>query len=112
MKRREFIGIAVTGAASVAWPATASERPADQLTLLATPALLDVLRDARLVCELGARYREISPDERHVETLERTLRADSEVTPIITASLDEQLRNRVRRDFAEGRTVTLNGWIL
>lgn len=109
MKRREFIGIA---AASAVLSATARDREPMPMVVLATPHLLDVLRDQRLVCELGERYCEITPGERTVDVLEHAILADLDPTMAATTPLEARVNDRVRHDFTAGRTVALNGWIL
>ena len=110
MKRRQFIGMAAAGAAGLAWPATARDGESLRLTTLASPRLLDVLRDERVVRDLGRRYREIVPDEDNARALAQAILADPRATA--PASLRARVNDQVQRDFAGGRTVTLNGWIL
>ena len=107
MKRREFIGIAAAGATGAVLPALGGERPAILGTLLEQPRLLDVL-PFRTVYALGERYREMIPTENSEHALRQTLWAELDAnTP-----LSPQLQDRIQRDFAEGRTVTVNGWVL
>jgi hypothetical protein len=109
MKRRDFIGITAAGVAGLAWPGTSAADAVTRATL-AHPHLLDVLRDERLVADLGRRYRETMPAEDDPRALEAAILADAPAAPPTSARawLDDQ----VQRDFATGRTVTLNGWVL
>ena len=107
MKRREFIGIAAGGAAaSLVWPtsATASD------TALARPRLLDVLRDERLVRELGQRYRAMVPAEDDARALVGAILPETKRGS--GSSLRARLDEHVRSDFTAGRTVTVKGWII
>jgi hypothetical protein len=110
MNRRHFIGMAATGATGFVWPATARHPGFLPRPALATPRLLDVLRDEAIVRDLGRRYLERFPDEDGPHTLAEAILADTRTTD--TMPFPAWIANRVQRDFAEGRTVTLNGWIL
>jgi hypothetical protein len=105
MKRRDFIGITAAGVAGLAWPGTSAADAVTRATL-AHPHLLDVLRDERLVADLGRRYRETVPAEDDPRALEAAILADA------PTSARTWLDDQVQRDFATGRTVTLNGWVL
>jgi hypothetical protein len=102
MKRRDFIGIAAAGAAGLVLPAGARADVAG--AALARPRLLEILRDERMVRELGQRYRENAPAENEARALADAIVRD--------AGAAAWVNDRVQRDFAEGRTVTLNGWVL
>jgi hypothetical protein len=110
MKRRDFMGITAVGVAGLAWPSTLSA--ADDMTraTLAHPHLLRILRDERLVADLGRRYRERVPAEDDPRVLEAAILSDAPAPPPTSARA--WLEDRVQRDFATGRTVTLNGWVL
>lgn len=110
MRRREFIEIAATAAAGMALPASAAAHRPDRLTVLATPHLLDVLHDHRLIGALGARYRGTALRNDNVDTIIARLLADLDTAR--DHSLEQRVHERVRHDFAEGRTVKVNGWIL
>lgn len=110
MTRRKFIEIAAAGTAAAACTATARERELDDTTCLAFPHLLDVLRDERLVRELGRHYREITPGEVTHRALSKAIMTD--VDPNDRSPFAGRLSQRIRRDFGAGRTVTLHGWIL
>jgi hypothetical protein len=109
MKRRDFIGITAAAVAGLAWPGTSAADAVTRATL-AHPHLLDVLRDQRLVADLGRRYRETVPAEDDPRALEAAILADAPTAP--PASARTWLDDQVQRDFATGRTVTLNGWVL
>ncbi len=116
MKRREFIGMAAFGAAGAVLPLAA--RGDDPVaTMLARPRLLELFEDASLVRALGERYRESAPAENAPELLVRALLDELPDHPRqkgdhLASQLHRQIDARVQRDFAEGRTVTLQGWIL
>lgn len=109
MKRRDFIEIAAAGAAGLAGGSTMFGAESD-VAALARPQLLDILRDEDLVCDLGRRYRETVPAEDNADVLAHAIVGGSAAMP--QASLCARIAEQVRRDFAHGRTVTLNGWVL
>lgn len=110
MKRRQFIEMAAVGAAGLMLPATARAGEPFPSATLANPHLLEVLRDERLVHNLGRRYREIVSAEDNAGVLAKAILAESHQTA--SSPLGERVNDQVRRDFADGRTVAVNGWIL
>ena len=110
MNRREFIGIAaVAGTTGGLLPVLGDGRSLDSRNVLAMPHVLDVLRDERLIRELGAQYCAMFPTEQTPVALERAIVSDLEATE---GPLEKRIHDRVRRDFATGRTLAVNGWIL
>jgi hypothetical protein len=110
MKRRDFLSIAATaGAAGLILPGglAASGQSVDAL---AHPHVLEVLREPRLVAQLGMRYREVAPEESDQAALTAAILRD--LDGMADEPLGARLDARVRRDFVAGRTVTLHGWLL
>jgi hypothetical protein len=110
MKRREFIGMAAAGAAGAIRTVTAVESVRDPYAKLAAPRVLGILRNHQLARELGMRYRATTPREDSARALADVILADLE--PDRAKPLGTQLDERICQDFAAGRTVTLDGWIL
>jgi hypothetical protein len=117
MKRREFIGIAAAGAAGMVVPGAGRDGASTRFTF-AHPGLLRFFADDR-VRELGRRYRETVPDENDATVLARALAAGasansagSSVPCVPSGSPHADLAFMVQGDFAAGRTVMLQGWIL
>lgn len=111
MDRRRFLSLGAATSLSVAVPvawgwSSASIEP----ETLAKPSLLSVLKDPAHIRELGRRYRTARPDEngrdKLIEVLQRDL--DPDAPPFVS----DRLEARVRSDFAEGRTIQLDGWVL
>jgi hypothetical protein len=114
MKRRAFIGIAAAGAAGVVLPSLG--RPAASIAAaLARPHLLALFPE-QVVRELGGCYRELVPaeDNSHVlaDAISAGLFAGALIRPAAAGTLRAHAADQVQRDFAEGRIVTLHGWIL
>lgn len=111
MDRRRFLSLGAAASLSVTvptmweWP-----DPSAKVKALATPSLPPGLEDPARIRELGCRYRAARPDENDREALTKTLRGDLDAGSSRSASA--RLKDRVRADFAEGRTVQLDGWIL
>ena len=118
MKRREFIGIAAVGAAGVVLP-TPSRADTSLAAILSDPRLREVFRDERIVRELGRRYRDLVPAEDNADQLAQAILGESraqlyalDAPPSERDNLRARLDEQVKRDFSDGRTVTLHGWIL
>lgn len=110
MNRRRFIGMTAAGAVSLVGAASGRDDEYFALMTLAHPQLIDVLRDERVVHNLGLRYRERVPAEDNAGALAQAIRADLPSTA--SAPPCALVREQVQREFARGRTVTLNGWVL
>ena len=108
LDRRRFLQLsALSIVATVADSACASSDRAD--TPPDRPQLLAMLGPER-VRQLGAHYRASTPNENSTETLRAALSSGHRLRiPFIkSASLDD----RIRDDFAAGRTVVVDGWVL
>jgi len=99
--RRQFLRLSAAGTAAVALVACARDDADD--ARLAQPALLAVL-GADVVRDLGLRYRRETPSENDQARLRAAIGASHRTQ----ASLEEL----IKADFAEGRTVVVNGWLL
>jgi len=111
MDRRQFLvfgGLSTLAlAAPSAWGPRATARDRG---VLARPALMAMLGSPDRVRQLGRRYRVVVPAEDDRETLVAALR--SEVGSGSPSTLRSRLDARVRADFATGRTITVQGWVL
>jgi hypothetical protein len=113
MHRRLFLRIAALGAASTlsgAACATSTDDSPD-LRALARPALLDVL-GAEQVRAIGARYRAMVPAERDAAALRSAIHGRHPLLVRLLGVPRVAPAELVRRDFAEGRTVEVQGWVL
>jgi hypothetical protein len=117
MHRRLFLRIAALGAAATVTGAAAGGAgtdvagSGDDLRALACPDLLDLL-GAEQVRAIGARYREMVPAERDVPGLRGALRGKRPFLAGLLGTPRIAPAELVRRDFAEGRTVEVRGWVL
>lgn len=106
LDRRRFLKLTaagiVVGAAGSAC-ANDTDRAVDR------PQLLDMLGEQK-VRDLGARYRADVPSENSAAALRSAIASTEQgfVLPLIGRSIERQVRD----DFAAGRTVLVDGWVL
>ena len=110
MKRRDFLGITTVAVAGLALPGASAAADGVTRATLAHPHLLDILRNETLVARLGRRYRDTVPAENDAQALEQAIL--SEAAGPAPAPARTWIEAQVQRDFATGRTVTLDGWVL
>jgi hypothetical protein len=106
LDRRRFLQLTaariVAGVAGSACAAGADSAASDR------PTLLSMLGPDR-VRELGTHYRSATPSENSVGALRAALSDTSRAKiPGFHASVDDKIRD----DFAAGRTVLVDGWVL
>lgn len=110
--RRSFLATSLAVAAAVfgsgvLWRQYASAR---EQRVLRIGAWVSESPDAT---DLGRAYLELQPEEASVETLTRLLSADLDVSPfgMSDSELRQVSRTRMRRDFEDGHTLTVQGWV-
>jgi len=108
LDRRRFLQLSALGVlAAVADTGCAPSSDAD--TAADRPKLLAMLGPER-VRQLGVRYRASTPGENSAEALRAALSSARGLRiPFVN---DASLDRRVRDDFAAGRTVVVDGWVL
>ena len=109
LDRRRFLHLTAAGvAAGLAGVACAHDSDASS-PALAQPSLLGMLGPER-VREIGAQYRAARPSENTDAALRDAISSSAHLRfPWISRpSIDE----RIRDDFAAGRTVVVSGWVL
>ncbi len=99
MKRRDFVLSAVAGAGILSASAYYFFDGVDYDSALAEPQSLSFIWDVKTINDIGNQYRAINPEESGQRSLVKLLR---------TAPTDEAVAN----DFATGKTVIVDGWIL
>ena len=109
--RRRFLQVATAGVlASLTASACATGEAADAREL-AQPALLRML-GAQRVRELGVRYRQMVPAENREATLRAALSHGEARGMSFPWTSRPSMAQQVEDDFANGRTVLVNGWVL
>jgi hypothetical protein len=102
VKRRNFLLLTTTGAIATITPFCKTRRAAP--TTLNTPEFLAAICDAQTLRLIGKKYRATTQAEASEDAL----------TQLLTTGGDQpgQLSKKVNDDFAAGRTVTVDGWII
>jgi len=109
--RRQFLQLTAAGALTgLTSSACVSDGTADGRAV-AQPALLGMLGADR-VRELGVRYRQMVPEESHEKALRAAVAAGGQRGLGLPWTSRPSLAVQVRDDFADGRTVLVNGWVL
>lgn len=81
-----------------------------EVDALDRPLLLEMLGSER-VRSLGSRYLAMVPSENSPQALRAAI-AERRSSPLHVAWARTSMEDAVREDFADGRTVLLDGWIL
>jgi hypothetical protein len=115
--RRRFLGLAAGAAALAAFPAAAeaaAASAADELALARRLAGLFAAPES--AAEVGRRYLRAVPQEASLRRLVAAIAEEPEgagrLDALGPAALRSELAARIRADFAAGRLVRLDGWML
>jgi hypothetical protein len=101
VKRRSFILLTIAGGLATVTPCCKPRRTLDALT---QPFFLSTICDLQTLRQIGTKYRATTPAEAREDVLTQLLTTDGDQT--------QQLIHKVNDDFATGRTVTVDGWVL
>jgi hypothetical protein len=114
MKRREFILVGALGIAAISIPtAKWLGLYAGWDNRLAQPTLLSHLFSRQALRALGKTYLELKPEESNCDKLAQELLGEASASIFYsTADVQAQIEEKIRRDFNNGTTIVLNGWIL
>lgn len=117
MRRRDFVaGLAVVGAALVSWPALAG-RWLDGWAASPADDLLAAFRHPKSAAAVGRAYLAGHPQEAEIgrlaERVTTRLRCQGcDPARAGRADLRSAISRQVRDDFAQGRVVHVDGWVL
>jgi hypothetical protein len=100
MKRRNFLLLTIAGGLATLTPFCGIRAP----IALTRPLFLSTICDLQTLREIGTTYREATPTEGREDVLMQLLTTGGDQT--------EQLIKKVDDDFAAGRTIIVNGWVL
>lgn len=104
MKRKNFILLTIAGAG--AWMAPSCSPP--NTAALGRPLFLSAICDPQTLRRIGTDYRTRTPGEA----------GESRLVHLLTAGLptggdpSRQLDNTIKQDYAAGRTLIIDGWVL
>ena len=111
LDRRRFLQLTAAGMAASLTSSACVRDASEDARAVARPELLDML-GAERVREIGARYRAAVPSENNAAALRAAIsdagRQGFRLPWVKRASIEQQVRD----DFAGGRTVLVNGWVL
>jgi hypothetical protein len=108
LDRRRFLQLSAAGVVAGLADSACTRDTGEKAQALARPALLEMLGADRAL-EIGTHYRAAVPAENTVAALRDAISSSQRQFPWIRRrSIDEQVRD----DFAAGRTVVVNGWVL
>jgi hypothetical protein len=112
LDRRRFLQLTASGVvAGFASAACARESGEDDERALAQPALLEML-GAERVRRIGARYRAAVPSENSRAALGAAILQSRRRGFLLPWARHRSIAQQVRDDFAAGRTVVVDGWVL
>jgi hypothetical protein len=111
LDRRRFLQITAAGVVATLTTSTSAAESRVDVSGLEKPELLTML-GAERVREIGIRYRAATPDENTASSLHAALFRTGPGKLLFRWSPLESIRNQIRDDFAAGRTVMLDGWVL
>jgi hypothetical protein len=106
VKRRNFLQLTIAGGLATAIPFCKPQKPTH--TSLNTPKFLAAICDIQTIRKIGTDYRSATPAENR----------ESQLNDLLTEGLDrnkdqtDQLLTKIKADFAAGRTVTIDGWVI
>jgi hypothetical protein len=109
LDRRRFLQLTTAGMVASFTNSACAPDNGEVAQALAPPALLEMLGPER-TREIGAQYRAAVPKENTAAALRAAISSSPHqgFPWIRQRSIDEQIRD----DFAAGRTVVVNGWVL
>src|SRR5919202_5628493 len=115
LDRRRFLQLTAGGLAasfaSLGSAACARDISPDDERALAQPALLEML-GAERVLGIGARYRATVPSENSRAALRAAIVQSRRRGFLLPWLPNRSIEQQVRDDFAAGRTVVVDGWVL
>lgn len=114
MNRRQFLRVSGTSAVAASLTSGAPGISADaafDLQALAQPDLLSIL-GPEVVRSIGLRYREIVPAENQMQALRAAILAARPWPSRVRWLRGPRVGEMVEADFAAGRTIVVQGWVL
>lgn len=113
MKRKDFIQLSAFATAAISFPLLQSCNAPSPGEAMTGPDFLSRLFDEQTIRKTGESYLQRNPAEKDQSKLTRLLAGNGSIAD----SSDENaihlyLEERIKKDFDEGNTVMLNGWVL
>ncbi len=111
LDRRRFLQITAAGVVASLTATAGASDAAEDVSALDRPELLTMLGPER-VRELGARYRAATPNEHTARSLRAAISETERRTLLLRWTPRGSIANQIQHDFAVGRTVLVDGWVL
>ena len=108
LDRRRFLQVSAAGMAA---SFTSSACARDNARVLSRPQLLEML-GAQRVREIGSRYRATVPGENTEAALRDAIIGSRRQSSSLSSIWRDPTERQIRDDFAAGRTVIVDGWVL
>lgn len=113
MKRKDFVQLTAFTAAALSFPLLDSCKSPASDEAMAQLDFLSRLFDGQTIRKTGESYLQKTPAEKNRGKLVQLL-ADND--PMADSpderAIQQYLREKIKRDFDEGKTVMVNGWVL
>jgi hypothetical protein len=111
LDRRRFLQLTASGVLATLAGSACARESGDEERALAQPDLLEML-GAERVRRIGERYRAIVPGENSRAALAAVISPSRRRGFSLPWSRRRTIEQQIRDDFAAGRTVLLDGWVL
>jgi len=108
LDRRRFLQVTAAGMVASLASSACSRDSADDAR---RPGLLEML-GAERVWQIGSHYREAVPSENNEAALRAAISGSRPKTRSLSTLWSDPIARQVRADFAAGRTVIVDGWVL
>jgi len=113
MKRKEFLQRSAFAAAAITLPLLHSCKSPVSDDEMVDPQFLSRLFDEQTIRKTGAAYLQKMPGEKDHNKLVGLLAGNSSIARSSDENeIHQYLEEKIKRDFDEGKTVMLNGWVL
>lgn len=114
MKRTEFFRLSAFAAAAISFPLLSScNSGRNDQKHWADTEFLSRLFDKETIIKAGKDYLKKNPDENDADQLIGLLGSNASISNLTDEkAIHEYLHEQVKKDFADGNTVMVQGWIL
>jgi len=113
MKRKDFIQLSTFATAAISLPLLHACNAPGSGQAMAQLDFLSRLFDEQTIKKTGASYLQKRPAEKNHKELVRLLADNSSIADSSNESaIHQYLEEKIKKDFDEGKTVMVNGWVL
>lgn len=113
MKRKDFLQLSAFAAAAISLPLLHSCNEPVSENSMAQPAFLSRLFDEGTIRDAGKAYLQKTPAENDDNRLIELLARNSSIANSSDEkAIHQYLEEKIKKDFEEGKTVLVKGWVL